>query len=159
MNVWTSWLVGDFLQSVRRFAGLGGGSSMPKRPSRALIDLGRTFQIDVFQGHLSAHPDDVDVLEALGHLLTKSGRIAEGLAADRHLVRLCPQSDVAHYNLACSLALSGDLDSALLSLRRALELGYREFSFILKDADLAALRGDPRFVALLGEFGGPGGSS
>ncbi len=126
---------------------------MPKRPPKALIDLGRNFQIDVFREHLSSHPDDASVLEALGHLLTRCGRFDEGLAADRRLVDLTPEAPVAHYNLSCSLALTGDLDAALASLRRALELGYREFGFIRKDRDLRDLRADPRFEALLREFG------
>ena len=42
----------------------------------------------------------------LGGLYTKQGRIADGLKMDRKLVRLRPDNATAHYNLACSLALS-----------------------------------------------------
>src|SRR5262245_28104384 len=92
---------------------------MPRK-DKQLLDLGRRFQISVYEDHLSSAPDDAEVLEALGHLLTKSGRHREGLAADQRLVELRPDEPVAHYNLACSLALVGDFDAALERLRIAL---------------------------------------
>lgn len=119
---------------------------------KALADLGRQFQISVYEDHLASTPDDADVLESLGHLLTRSGRLKEGLAADRRLVELRPDEPVAHYNLACSLALIGDADAALGRLRLALEMGFKDVAFIRKDKDFARLRGDPRFEVLLKEF-------
>lgn len=127
---------------------------MPRTPKipRELTELGRQFQISIYEAHLASTPDDADVLESLGHLLTRSGRLREGLAADARLVELRPEEPVAHYNLACSLALIGDAPAALKRLRRALEMGFRDVAFIRKDRDFASLRGDPRFEALLGEF-------
>jgi Flp pilus assembly protein TadD len=119
---------------------------------KALANLGRQFQISVYEEYLASTPDDADVLESLGHLLTRSGRLKEGLAADRRLVELRPDEPVAHYNLACSLALFGDADAALDRLRLALEMGFRDVAFIRKDRDFASLRTDPRFEALLREF-------
>jgi Flp pilus assembly protein TadD len=119
---------------------------------KALADLGRQFQISVYEAHLASTPEDADVLESLGHLLTRSGRLAEGLAADKRLVELKPDEPVAHYNLACSLALVGDAAGALECLRKALTMGFRDVPFIRKDRDLMSLRGDPRFESLLLEF-------
>jgi Flp pilus assembly protein TadD len=125
---------------------------MTRKAQKELADLGRRFQISVYEAHLSATPNDADVLEALGHLLTRTGRHREGLAADQRLVELRPNEPVAHYNLACSLALVGDVDEALVRLRVALTMGFRDVDFIRKDRDLKALRADPRFEALLSEF-------
>jgi Flp pilus assembly protein TadD len=125
-----------------------GTRKIPKE----LAELGRQFQISVYEAHLSTKPDDADVLESLGHLLTRSGRLSEGLAADRRLVELRPDEPVAHYNLACSMALIGDATGALERLRLALEMGFRDVAFIRKDRDFASLRSDPRFEALLAEF-------
>src|ERR1043166_3000477 len=112
------------------------GLPMPQRTPKALMKLGREFQIGVFQAHLQSHPDDVEVLESIGHLLTRSGRHQEGLRADQRLVELRPEEPVAHYNLACSRCLVGDVDGALASLAKALELGYRELDAIRRDPDL-----------------------
>ena len=37
-------------------------------------------------------------------------------------------------------------------MRRALELGYRDFRYLKEDRDLDAIRHDPRFRQLLREF-------
>src|SRR5687768_16661610 len=125
---------------------------MSRKAQRELTDLGRRFQISVYEEHLTCVPDDAEVLEALGHLLTRIGRHSEGLAADQRLVELRPDEPVAHYNLACSLALIGQHDEALARLRIAMSMGFRDAGFIRKDRDLKSLRDDPRFEALLREF-------
>ena len=52
-----------------------------------------------------------------------------------------------HYNLACSLALTGEHDDALTVLERAIELGYDDAEHLVEDADLASIRAAPRFQA------------
>ena len=76
----------------------------------------------------------------------------EGLKVDRRLVRLRPTDALAHYNLACSYALSKRTDQSLRTLRKAVELGYRDFRYMREDRDLDAIRHDPRFRQLLREF-------
>ena len=49
------------------------------------------------------------------------------------------------FNLACSLSLAGELEPAIDELLRALEAGYRDIDWMLKDPDLAAARKDPAF--------------
>ena len=63
------------------------------------------FQIKFYEGVLRRNPADREVIELLGGLYTKEGRVDEGLRMDRRLVRLAPENPIAHYNLACSLAL------------------------------------------------------
>jgi Flp pilus assembly protein TadD len=125
---------------------------LSRKAHRELADLGRRFQISVYEAHLAVSPKDADVLEALGHLLTRAGRHREGLATDRRLVALRPKDPLAHYNLACSLALVGDADEAFVRLGIAMDLGFRDVAFIRKDRDLKSLRGDPRFEALLSRY-------
>jgi hypothetical protein len=71
---------------------------------------------------------------------------------DRRLVKLQPRNATAHYNLACSLALSKRKSDALRSLRAAIELGYADLDWMQQDPDLDPLKEHPAFVALLDQL-------
>ncbi len=107
------------------------------------------FEIQFFESVLKREPRFPTVIEILGGLYTKHGRIADGLRMDRRLVKLLPDNATAHYNLACSLALSKRKADALRSLRQAIELGYDDADWMEQDPDLEALKDDPAFIALL----------
>lgn len=107
------------------------------------------FEITFFESILKREPAYTEVIEILGGLYTKHGRIADGLRMDRKLVRLLPQNATAHYNLACSLALVKRKTDALRALRQAIELGYRDFDWMQQDPDLDVLKKLPGFQALL----------
>src|SRR5262249_12500032 len=110
------------------------------------------FEINFFAGILDRYPDYIDVLRVQGNNLTLKGRYAEGLHIDKRLVQLRPSDPLVHYNLACSFALLKRSDLALKTLRRAVELGYRDFRYMREDRDLDTIRHDPRFRQLLREF-------
>lgn len=110
------------------------------------------FEMTFFESVLRRAPDYTEVVEILGGLYTKHGRIADGLRMDRKLVKLLPQNATAHYNLACSLALSQRRSDALRSLHRAVELGYSDFEWMAQDPDLEGLKEHPEFVALLDQL-------
>src|SRR5689334_9562222 len=110
------------------------------------------FELDFFGGVLSRCPDYVDVLRIMGNLLTLKGRFADGLQIDKRLVQLRPNDALAHYNLACSFALLKRPEQSLKTLRRAVELGYRDFRYMKEDHDLDSIRHDPRFRQLLREY-------
>ena len=110
------------------------------------------FELDFFGSVLSRNPDYVDALRIMGNLLTLKGRFAEGLQIDKRLVQLRPNDPLAHYNLACSYALLKRPDQSLKTLRRAVELGYRDFRYMREDHDLDSIRHDPRFRQLLREY-------
>ncbi|RME67764.1 MAG: hypothetical protein D6781_12525 [Verrucomicrobia bacterium] len=107
------------------------------------------FEIEFFEGILRHNPKDTDVVEILGGLYTKEGRIDDGLKMDRKLVRLQPDNATAHYNLACSLALKKRRTDALRSLERAIELGYDDVEWMQQDPDLEILRNHPTFQELV----------
>jgi hypothetical protein len=71
---------------------------------------------------------------------------------DRKLVKLQPANATAHYNLACSLALSKRKSDALRSLLQAVQLGYNDFDWMQQDPDLDPLKSHPAFVALLAQL-------
>ena len=53
------------------------------------------------------------------------------------------------YNLACAYARSGQPDSAIATLGRVMDAGYRQPDQLEADADLASVKGDPRFAGLV----------
>ena len=89
------------------------------------------------------------MLAELGELYTRAGEYEKGLALDRRLIELAPESPIVHYNLACSLALLDQPDGAFEALEKAVQLGYRDLAHLRRDPDLASLRTDPRFVELV----------
>jgi Flp pilus assembly protein TadD len=107
------------------------------------------FDISFYESVLRRDPSYVDVVELLGGLYTKAGRIADGLKMDRKLVRLQPDNPTAHYNLACSLALCKRPADALRSLAQAVALGYDDAGWMEEDPDLALIRDRAEFAALL----------
>ena len=110
------------------------------------------FEINFYESVLRRDPSYTDVVELLGGLYTKVGRISDGLKMDRKLVRLLPENATAHYNLACSLALSKRRNDALRSLKKAVALGYVDGDWMSQDPDLDDLKDHPEFVRLLDDL-------
>ena len=111
------------------------------------------FEIDFYERLLKRNPHYLRVIEILGTLYTQCGRINEGLKMDRKLVRLQPENPTAQYNLACSLALKGRKREAVDTLRKAIDLGYKDYEWLKKDPDLHILHTYPLFKKLLAEHG------
>jgi tetratricopeptide (TPR) repeat protein len=139
-------------QSGKHFHEGSESAITDKAAARAAEQSQLDFELEFFGAVLARHPDYVDALRVLGNLLTTKGRFADGLQIDKRLVQLRPTDALAHYNLACSFALLKRLDQALKTLRRAVELGYRDFRYMREDPDLDSIRHDPRFRQLLREY-------
>jgi tetratricopeptide (TPR) repeat protein len=122
--------------------------ALARGPDQSQLD----FELDFFQGVLNRCPDYVDALRIMGNLLTLKGRLVEGMQVDQRLIQLRPHEALAHYNLACKYALLKRPEQSLKTLRRAVELGYRDFRYMREDRDLDSIRQDPRFRALLREY-------
>lgn len=108
-----------------------------------------SFDISFYESILRRDPSYAEVVEILGGLYTKAGRIADGLKMDRKLVRLQPENATAHYNLACSLALSKRPAEAITTLAQAIALGYDDAEWMGSDPDLSPLHKRSDFQTLL----------
>ena len=94
-------------------------------------------------------PDDIEVLQALAELYTKTGAYEKGLQIDLRLSQLVIDDELVWYNLGCSYALTALPDEAFEALNRAIELGYDDYDWMKTDSDLTNLYTDPRFESLL----------
>ena len=85
--------------------------------------------------------------------LKVSERLANGLPPEQKQSLL----QMVEYNLACVHALLLDVDEAIASLYRMIEVGKPlDFEQIAHDGDFDAIRSEPRFVAFLAEHRGEG---
>ncbi len=103
------------------------------------------FEIKFFENVLATDPCNEEALMLLGNVYTREGDYRRGLDLDKRLVRLRPEDPTAFYNLACSYALLHRTGEAYASLEKAVSLGYRNLSHLLKDPDLEHLRQDSNF--------------
>ena len=102
-------------------------------------------RIEFMEGIVRRDPNYVDALQLLGDHYTQRGRYPEGLNVDERLARLEPQNPMVFYNLACSYSLTDQFERAILALEKAVQLGYRDFTWLAKDPDLKKLRAQPMF--------------
>jgi hypothetical protein len=123
---------------------------MPKKPAskkklsrRELREL--DVEISFLRGVVRRDPAFVEALQVLGDAYTKRGRFDAGLEVDEALSKLCPHDPMVLYNLACSYALTKRHEQAGAALLRAVELGYSDFKWLMKDPDLESLRKHPVF--------------
>jgi tetratricopeptide (TPR) repeat protein len=107
------------------------------------------FDIRFLEDLLARIGEDTDLLAHLGLLYTKAGRHRDALAVDRRLAALRPRDPVAFYNLACSHSLLKQLTRGFAALRKAIQLGYRDFDHMQLDMDLEHLRKDPRWADVM----------
>lgn len=117
--------------------------------AREFNKSGADFTVWFLEGILENNPNYVDCLVYLGNIYTATGRYEEGLKLDQRLVKLRPEDPLAHYNLACSYSLLGNLDAAFEALEKAVALGYKDLEHLQKDRDLNNLREDVRYQELL----------
>jgi tetratricopeptide (TPR) repeat protein len=110
------------------------------------------FEIQFYEAILAEDPDFVEALIPLAEAYTKAGLHDKGLEADLKLAKLRPNDPTVYYNLACSYALTGKRDEALAALEQAIELGYRDVGFLMKDEDLVSLHDEEEFARLIARF-------
>jgi tetratricopeptide (TPR) repeat protein len=121
---------------------------MPKKPeSRLTRKEQRDLDIEIgfLEGVVHKDPKYVEALQVLGDNYTKRGKFVEGMQIDERLSTLIPDDPTVLYNLACSYALTKRLEQAASTLVRALDRGYSDIRWLLKDPDLENLREDALF--------------
>jgi tetratricopeptide (TPR) repeat protein len=97
-------------------------------------------KIDFMQGLVRRDPNYVEALQLLGDHYTQRGNFEDGLKVDEHLSELEPRDPLVFYNLACSYSLTDQFDRAASALEQALDLGYTDFKWLVKDPDLKKFR-------------------
>jgi putative intracellular protease/amidase len=102
------------------------------------------------EGLVTADAGDLDAWYQLGAARYGAGRYQASAEAYLKAVDDESMRGRAYYNAACSYALASQTKPALEALASALEAGMAA-QYALHDDDLASLRDDPRFKALIGD--------
>lgn len=120
---------------------------------KTVEDLSLDFEFNFYKSLYKKLPNDKRLLSLLAELYTRNGEIDKGLELDRKLVEIDDKCETAHYNLACSLSLKGDLEGAIIALKKSISLGYCDFNWMFEDQDLSALRKTEYFSQLKRDLG------
>ncbi len=113
----------------------------------------RERQTRALERQLELVPDDVRarILLAVGY--AHVGKTDEAVRELQRAISLRPNDGNTLYNATCVYGVLGKHDEALDMLDRALKAGYANYDWVRRDPDLAALRENPTFVALVGKAG------
>jgi adenylate cyclase len=110
-------------------------------------------QVAAAERALHADPTDARALSLSSGSLIVLGRVDEARAWTRRSCELEPDEPYVHYNAACVLAQLGEVEEALNALENGTEDGRLcRPAWVEHDEDLAVLRGNPRFEALLAKM-------
>jgi Flp pilus assembly protein TadD len=100
---------------------------------------------------MDLNPDDPRAATIRAMALCRLGSRDEGLRWAERALAIDPRDAGVRYNVACLYALEGAADKALQALEEVVRAGFGNKAWFRRDPDLASLRGDPRFQALVAE--------
>jgi len=111
----------------------------------------RQRQNAVMEQHVERVPEDIRARILLAGNYAFFERAEEAMRELQIAVTLRPKDPNIHYNAACVYGLLGKKAEALAMLRKSKETGFAYMDWAARDPDLACLRDDPEFRALIGE--------
>jgi transcriptional regulator GlxA family with amidase domain len=106
----------------------------------------------IYRSLIAANPNDAEAWLQLGRKLHQLERYPEALAAHLEAAKGESQRPLALFNLSCVYALTGQREKAIETAAKAVEAGFRTRHYYETDEDLASVREDPRFQALLAKL-------
>ncbi len=155
MRIGTSWLA-LVAASVLLVSGCGGAVESPTAP---LEDDERPVGDEKKPLTRQERADEFRRISPKVHKKFGEKDYAGAAELCRKMIELAPDQAVPYYNLACALAKQGKSEDAIAALAKSIELGYNDAGHMKRDDDLASIREDKRFAALVEKAGKavPGG--
>lgn len=117
----------------------------------SLITIALTL-CSILSSHAIADPMPSE-LESKGIDAMRLGAYQDAEDIFRELIALRPRSFVGHYNLAAAHSMQNEVQDAINAMSTALALGFCDKAQLYRDPDLKALRLDPWFDVLMGQWG------
>ena len=92
-------------------------------------------------------PENIHAFLALGWCHKRCDEIELAIEVMETAVQIDGESAIAHYNLACYYALSGQVKQAVFQLANAIDLNPDFANHVDSESDFDSIRDDPEFVA------------
>jgi predicted Zn-dependent protease len=118
-------------------------------PRFAVAQSQSDFEFDFFGEMVKRGTNNIHILRQHAEILVLRGDRAAALLVERKLADLLPLDPIVRYNLACALAVTGEVEESYVQLIESIRLGYRDFELMDNDADLDNLRNHDGFLRLL----------
>lgn len=119
------------------------------RGDAAKVEDASRRMADAAERAISLNPGDTRALYLGAINLERLGESTRAQEWAQRARQLDPNHPVMLYNLACFHSVAGRVDVAIDHLEQSIELGFFHPEWFLSDSDLANLRGNPRFEALV----------
>lgn len=107
--------------------------------------------LDLLERHLQKEPNDEAALGRAAVLAAHLGQESRAINFAERALRVRPDGYVNNYNAACAYAILGRPDRALELLELAAKTNPGPTNWVANDDDLASLRGEPRFEAIVNQ--------
>jgi TolB-like protein/Tfp pilus assembly protein PilF len=109
--------------------------------------------VDAAERRLRHDPHDVRATYLVAGAYAHLGKRELAMERLNRALELYPDDFTTLYNVACGYARLGNRERALEALDRAVGTGRGSRKWFDNDSDLDALRGDPRFLEIMGRLG------
>jgi len=114
-----------------------------------LARMSRLRGVAIAEAHLKLNPDDARALYMGANGLVALGEVERGLEWAQRAVAMEPDDPMLLYNVACIFSLAGRVDEALGYIESSVANGMRLRGWLEHDSNLDAIRGTPRFQAVM----------
>ena len=132
------WALSLFTSSP---AGASSKGEEPPKDSKAAIQRKARQQMAKMRRIMALNSESIE------HF--KAGRLDRCKAKLEDILKIDPNNDIAHYNLACVYSRRKKFGKAIEELNAAVSGGYTAFGYMERDPDLDALRNLPGYKKIL----------
>lgn len=105
--------------------------------------------VGIYQDLLGEDASSKELWYEYGKVLAKAGQYEDAIEAYLTAAESNTRRANALYNAACAASLAGETERAFSFLEQSVQAGFRYPDYMMRDEDLAPLRADPRFKALV----------
>ena len=119
------------------------------RDSRGEVVTRRLTETTEKYNELKAGSGDEDDWYEVGLDLLRLRKTNDAIHAFEQSIARGQKSGAAHYNIACAYSLAGDVRNGMAALDKSIENGYSSEEKFRNDPDIALLRKQPGFEALV----------